>query len=1117
MALVEKGLEGCIETDEFGPVCGVYAVMLTALIQMAERASNMASTTSTKKSSSDFDWSHLKVPAVDAIKRCLNSELARIVVAHSNREAIISSLVKSTHLLLEAPNATKSANLKKGVLDCWTLAVAKHDYCLGMKVILLQDLNYSESLAETLAEFIGQLAQVQDNPALSCDVLSALGSHRFTTQESGSVKAVALFISNLSRLCPKEALRNLPSFISQLDSESYVLRMAMIDALGNLIQHLGQQDIRTDQNKAQLKSFLTVLEERLLDVNAFVRAKVISIFSDSLKSGALPINQRSRLLSSGIKRIADKSSNVRRKAIQIMGDFLRTHPFCVEGGELSLAYFKERLCEIDGLISNATLKEEPADVMDAGTPASEFELPTQRNNNSGRVTIDPAQVSTLLLQKRYYTDAVQFASQLESVIPILCQLLGSTTKTEVVDVIDFFVEAYLYRLDGAEAGIRRMMHLIWERDLSHEDGTKQSIKEYLFDAYRRVYLETDERLSGREKCAQIAQNLTGLVGKATSAELASLQRLLSGLLEHNWISDGVVNALLSMLPDQSSVVTLSLLAKGKRTVLTPKVDLLLKAGFGPNTSPLAAQYTLLALRYLSPSGRLSPDSPIFTKIVDFIRVACIGSEWLEPVSESIRTIYALCTSPSVICQSLIQDLFSELFCSMDDQVDVNLLIRLLHIVGHVALCESSHLDAIERHWKASQVIKMGPSELEQIGASAEDDFSELIAYVRDNELLKGENSLLTTFGPILAHISSNPADFPEPGLQRVASLSFAKFMTISPSFCQEHLALFLTMLERSPDSVVRSNFVIAFGDIVHTFARLIDENISYLFARLMDSDTLVRKNTLLVLTHLTLTGLIKVKGQIGDIARSLLDDDESIVNLTRLFFHELASKDPLLIYNHLPDILSSLASSPISETDFQTIMRFLMDFIKKERQIESLLDKLCQRFRLCPTVRQARDVAFCLSMVQYNSEKSFRRIVDAFPLYQDKLADLQTYRFFVEILHKARKTCRGGTFSNGCSENLPVVSSAGEVKSLFEEFETKLLRAAGQTEGMQIDDDPLDTYVDDCARKNRSRPTAPRKSKKKSNLPSDSELSDDQEIADEAVPQAKVREKLKPFLKQSFK
>ena len=52
----------------------------------------------------------------------------------------------------------------------------------------------------------------------------------------------------------------------------------------------------------------------------------------------------------------------------------------------------------------------------------------------------------------------------------------------------------------------------------------------------------------------------------------------------------------------------------------------------------------------------------------------------------------------------------------------------------------------------------------------------------------------------------------------------------------------------------------------------------------------VRKNAVMVLSHLILNDMMKVKGHIARLALCLRDADRRIVSLAALFFHELASK-----------------------------------------------------------------------------------------------------------------------------------------------------------------------------------------------------------------------------------
>ena len=46
----------------------------------------------------------------------------------------------------------------------------------------------------------------------------------------------------------------------------------------------------------------------------------------------------------------------------------------------------------------------------------------------------------------------------------------------------------------------------------------------------------------------------------------------------------------------------------------------------------------------------------------------------------------------------------------------------------------------------------------------------------------------------------------------------------------------------------------------------------------------------MVLTHLILNDMVKVKGQISELATCVVDDDSRIAGLSKLFFHELSKK-----------------------------------------------------------------------------------------------------------------------------------------------------------------------------------------------------------------------------------
>jgi condensin complex subunit 1 len=66
---------------------------------------------------------------------------------------------------------------------------------------------------------------------------------------------------------------------------------------------------------------------------------------------------------------------------------------------------------------------------------------------------------------------------------------------------------------------------------------------------------------------------------------------------------------------------------------------------------------------------------------------------------------------------------------------------------------------------------------------------------------------------------------------------------------------------------------------------------------------------MIVLTHLILNDMIKIKSEICNIALLFEDKSEELQNLAKLFFAEINKKDPKFIYNMLPEAISRLSDT----------------------------------------------------------------------------------------------------------------------------------------------------------------------------------------------------------------
>lgn len=389
---------------------------------------------------------------------------------------------------------------------------------------------------------------------------------------------------------------------------------------------------------------------------------------------------------------------------------------------------------------------------------------------------------------------------------------------------------------------------------------------------------------------------------------------------------------------------------------------------------------------------------------------------------------------------------------------------------------------MQRASLGSNAAQAADDEDEVVGAEADDAEAEYIRSVCEKEIVNSQN-LLATFAPAIIEVCLHPHKYPDAKLRSAASLALAKFMLVSSEFCDEQLQLLFTVLERSAEPVIRANMIIAAGDLSFRFPNTLEPWTPRMYACLRDDSALVRSNTVTVLTHLILNDMIKVKGQISDMALCIMDENEKISNMAKLFFTELSRKGNKL-YNVMPDIVSRLSdpNADINEGRFKEIMRYIIGLIDKDKHSESLVEKLCHRFHATTTSRQWRDIGFCLSIFNYN-DKACKKFIENLNSFADKLHDDCLHEAVLAILTQCKKLPKSETklaieematkveeARQKCVEDHGAGSRAKEAKVGKNEQRSK--RGAGRkTKESSSDDDDFEVHFENyflsTFRKNR--------------------------------------------------
>ncbi|KAJ1635236.1 non-SMC mitotic condensation complex subunit 1-domain-containing protein [Pavlovales sp. CCMP2436] len=191
------------------------------------------------------------------------------------------------------------------------------------------------------------------------------------------------------------------------------------------------------------------------------------------------------------------------------------------------------------------------------------------------------------------------------------------------------------------------------------------------------------------------------------------------------------------------------------------------------------------------------------------------------------------------------------------------------------------------------------------------------------------------------------------------------------------------------------------------YPNLLEPWTSHVHRALRDSDARVRVALLSVVAHLTVRK--RAMMLFSELAQK---SSAPVRKRAKMLFLELAQKSSAPVYNLLPELLSKLtaANAPVDDEGFREIFGYLLGFIEKDKQAESLADRLCSRLAAAGSdeERAVRAVAFCLEKLP-PSEKSIRRyrtinmLIERRSAFAHRLSDDDVYASLCEVAAKARR------------------------------------------------------------------------------------------------------------------
>ncbi|KAF2368286.1 Condensin complex subunit 1 C-terminal [Trinorchestia longiramus] len=1155
------------------------------------------------KEESSAVWEDQRMRMLLQLCSVLHHPLHRLCNPPVMEEDYVNLVSNLCYKILETPSMghNRCKGIRDSLFQIIGVLVNRYNHGLACSLKTMQLVQHFEHLASVCANGLALLVNQFGCINVIGDVVREiakmdLGCLESSSKDSAAVRNYTQFLMELAELVPQALVPSLPLLFTFLDNDNFSLRNCMLSMMGSLVLRVLSSENLDDKKRDLRDNCLDSIEDHIMDVNAFVRSKVLNIIHDLVKGGGVPLSRQQRLLELTVGRLMDKSASVRKNAISLLTAFLKQNPFA---SKLPLEALKQQLkVEEDKLVELcpqpvAELEDTPSkvptahqlwqekldalieavkEVLDEDEDTEDYSedqlseecslndalstiaqaldcnklkraavllsgaleafhgatvlsydpstsVPLQSSNGEAVDELSPLQQQHVALLHRiflsshamidkengsqdeptdekpkeseevvkqktlvnYLKDSVEFARLLQAGLPLVVQLLSSKLVSDVLEAIKFFITAFEFGVLDAMTGVREMLVLVWSRE--------QQVQTAVVEAYRHLYITGAESGGNERTHAQhIVRNLTALTTGANLGELASLEEIIAQFMKSGDLSKACITLLWERftlaLPDttaeesRAALTLLAMASNSEPSIVSSNIGVLVATAFGPRGEQdfSLVKEALVALAKIatskpktedaSPPFRLESDHEMFSRLSDLLVDGITRDEdrqYAPMAVQAVTTIYALSEHPDRICGSIIERLQEKMKMLRSDgdsadtsdeevRLPTSVLKRFFILVGRTAICQLVHLDTYvfselkrrnflkEEHENAKKEKKKSKKkkddrnkrksgltsatevslvrnnsqdgdleeELGMMGAIADDMEAEYIRSVCDKEIVTGDN-LLAAAVPLVVHVCSNTSRYPDRELRAAAALALSNCMMVSADCCEENLQLLFTILEKSEDSVIQGNIIIALGDLSFRFPNLVEPWTPRLYARLRADCCSVRHNALTVLTHLILNDMVKVKGQIADIALCITDNEPRISGLAKLFFTELARKANAL-YNVLPDIISRLSDlqADLEELKYRTVISHIFSLIQKDKQVEGLVEKLCHRLQASTAPRQWRDIAYCLSLLQYN-ERCVRKLAELFPCYGDKLHEPDVHKMFLGVLTKARKLVKPET------------------------------------------------------------------------------------------------------------
>ncbi|ORM41396.1 Condensin complex subunit 1 [Babesia sp. Xinjiang] len=211
---------------------------------------------------------------------------------------------------------------------------------------------------------------------------------------------------------------------------------------------------------------------------------------------------------------------------------------------------------------------------------------------------------------------------------------------------------------------------------------------------------------------------------------------------------------------------------------------------------------------------------------------------------------------------------------------------------------------------------------------------------------------------------------------------------------------------------LRATLLMSYGDLLCRHPNLLEPWNDEVCAILLDRDDSVREAAVLVFTHLVMNDMVKPRGKLVDAMMYLtLDPHVKVANCARTFFHEVHRKNPNTIYNCFPEMVATLARNRRRQSIQRNlaVLQMLLKFIRRDKQGESIVEKVCLRLHSTePTNRPALVMYGHVLINVCQNEKCMAKLIASIPSISRLIVESDYFLATILLVCKRAKSGNQG-------------------------------------------------------------------------------------------------------------